>query len=210
MPITIRAALAAAVLAAYGAAQAQAPAPTTATTPSKSTPTSTTPATSKATTSSTTPAATAPAASMPAVSPDAATGAADKPKADKPKRRSNSNFMEANPDATPRVNGKYNRTQPTGSAAANGANPAKARGDRDTKAGGKGGMQRAFRELQTPEEFSAYQAKAKNVKTVAQCQALIDGTKKELEPRAAAQSKKIEVDSGDICNRAKERGRLEG
>ena len=70
------------------------------------------------------------------------------------------------------------------------------------------GMGRAFTNLQTQEEYAAYSAKARNVKTHGECKALLETTMKELEPRAKAENKPMSVNPTEICDSAKARGRL--
>lgn len=69
-------------------------------------------------------------------------------------------------------------------------------------------MGRAFEDLQTKEEFTAYQAKAREVKTYSECKALLESTKKELEPRAKAENKPITANPTEICDKVKARGRI--
>lgn len=69
-------------------------------------------------------------------------------------------------------------------------------------------MNRAFFDLQTNEEFEAYRTKARAVKSVSECKALMEATKKQLEPRAKAQQKSVDVDIGKTCETMKERRHL--
>ena len=170
-----------------------------------------------------------------------APAAAGTPVEQKPRQKrggtGKSNFMPANPDATPILPG-----QPPKSQAGQGANakrsgqgggaprqsqsgaqagaanaagtpgqpPAGAeKGSRKSKGSKRpAGMGRAFRDLQTQEEYAAYSAKAKNVKTFGECKALLETTRKELEPRAKAENKPISINPTEICDSAKSRGRL--
>jgi len=116
------------------------------------------------------------------------------------------NFMPANPDATPILPGQ----SPSGAAKSSSAtgDGAKSAGARSRSHGS--GMQRAFQDVQTSEEFAAYREKVRSLKTVGECKALLESTRRELEPRAKAQNKSIDVDIAKICQTAKERGRLTG
>jgi hypothetical protein len=148
-----------------------------------------------------------------------------------------SNFMPANPDATPILPGQPPKSQAgqganakrsgqaggaprqsqsgaqagaANAAGTSGPPPAGAeKGSRKGKGGKRpAGMGRAFRDLQTQEEFAAYSAKVKNVKTYGECKALLETTRKELEPRAKAENKPISINPTEICDSAKSRGRL--
>lgn len=130
------------------------------------------------------------------------------PSGERGRGRRGGNFMPANPDATPILPGQ----SPSGSAK---SSPSTGDGAKTSGGGAKprshgGGMQRAFQSFQTKEEFAAYREKAKATKTVAECKALMESTRKELEPRAKAQNKPIDVDIAKICETSKERGRLTG
>jgi hypothetical protein len=161
-----------------------------------------------------------------------APGAAGTPAGEPPKRRRSGsgkgNFMPANPDATPVVPGQGSKSQgatagPNAGSAAQPSGAGAQGGAQGTGAqdGGKGGgkkksanrpigMGRAFQDLQTKEEFTAYSAKVKAVKTYSECKALIETTKKELEPRAKAENKPMTVNATEMCDKAKARGRLKG
>ena len=62
----------------------------------------------------------------------------------------------------------------------------------------------------TPEEMVAHQAKVKQTKTYAECKALFEATGKEMEARAKAQNKTVKSTPTELCDSAKERGRLTG
>ncbi len=130
------------------------------------------------------------------------------PPGERQRSRRGGNFMPANPDATPVLPGG----SPSGAANASGTT-----GDRPKGTGGGarprphgGGMGRAFEGYQTKEELAAYREKVRALKTVSECQALMESTRKEMEPRAKAQNKTIDVDIAKICETSKERGRLKG
>ena len=228
--LSFRAALAAAAFAASGLAHSQATAPAPAAPASPSTGPNPSLMTPQA------PAAPAapPTASAPAAK--SATGVESTAPAatpGEPQRKRNrtggagkSNFMPANPDATPVLPGQGPKSrasgtdpgQPSGAGPTRGAQGDGAQGT-GAPGGGKGsgkkkggnrpiGMGRAFQDLQTKEEFTAYSAKAKAVKTTSECKALLESTKKELEPRAKAENKTIAVNTTEICDKAKSRGRL--
>lgn len=229
-----RAAIAVAALAVAGVAQSQpaAPAPSPSQPSTQSVPQGVQQPGAQATTPSAPEAAKAASgAEAPAA---AGTPAEQKPK----QRRGGSgkgNFMPANPDATPILPGQPPKSQAgqganakrsgqgaprqsQSGAQAGAANAAGAAGQPPVGAEkgsrkGKGskrpaGMGRAFKDLQTQEEFTAYSAKVKNVKTVGECKALLETTRKELEPRAKAENKPISINPTEICDSAKSRGRL--
>ena len=172
-----------------------------------------------------------------------APAAAGTPVEQKPRQKrggtGKSNFMPANPDATPILPGQPPKSQAgqganakrsgqggaapkqsqsgaqAGAANAAGAGTAgqppggAEKGSRKSKGSQRpAGMGRAFRDLQTQEEYAAYSAKAKNVKTYGECKALLETTRKELEPRAKAENKPISINPTEICDSAKSRGRL--
>ena len=96
-------------------------------------------------------------------------------------------------------------------AAANGSPPPKSARAKEGTSGGKTvGMQRAFADLQTTGEFNTYRDKAQAVKTVDECRSLMEDTRKQLESRAKAQNKPINVDIDKACATAKERKGLTG
>jgi hypothetical protein len=94
-------------------------------------------------------------------------------------------------------------------ASGTGRTTAKAEGSRN-RSGWRGGMQRAFLDYQTKEEFGVYKEKATAVKTYDECKSLLESTKKDLEPRAKAQNKAIDVNPTAVCDRAESNGRLTG
>lgn len=105
------------------------------------------------------------------------------------------------------------KAAPANPGSAPGGAAAQNRGSRNEANAGKPkevGMQRAFADLQTTGEFDAYKDKAKSVKTVGECKALMEETRKQLEPRAKAQQKPINVDIDKTCAIAKERRGLTG
>jgi leucyl aminopeptidase len=71
-------------------------------------------------------------------------------------------------------------------------------------------LQNAYADLMTPEELAAHRAKVKKTKTYAECKALFDATGKDMEARAKAQNKTVKATPTEICDKAKERGRLTG
>ena len=163
-----------------------------------------------------------------------APAAAGTPVEQQPKQRrggtGRGNFMPANPDATPILPGQSPKSQASqgtnakrsgqggagqsqsgAQAGAAGLPPGGAdQGSRKGKGGKKrpAGMGRAFKDLQTQEEYAAYSVKVKNVKTYGECKALLETTRKELEPRAKAENKPITINPTEICDSAKSRGRL--
>jgi hypothetical protein len=124
--------------------------------------------------------------------------------------------MPANPDATPILPGQSPKQSGTQAGAVNAAGAASQppggadKGSRKGKGGKKrpAGMGRAFKDLQTQEEYAAYSAKVKSVKTYGECKSLLETTRKELEPRAKAENKPISINPTEICDSAKSRGRL--
>lgn len=125
------------------------------------------------------------------------------------------NFMPANPDATPILPGqspKQSRAQAGAVNAAGAAGQPPGGADKGSRKGKGGkrpaGMGRAFRDLQTQEEYAAYMVKVKSVKTHGECKGLLETTRKELEPRAKAENKPISINPTEICDSAKSRGRL--
>lgn len=136
---------------------------------------------------------------------------------DQPPRRNSgrNNYMPANPDASPMVPGQPPKSRGTqAGSAGNAQSPAGGQGN-GAKGGGKGradprpmGMGRAFKNLQTQDELAAYSVKAKAVKTYSECRTLLETTKQELEPRAKAENKPMTVNPTEICDKAKQRGRL--
>jgi len=198
--LSFRAAIAAAALAVAGAPQAQTAAPTPVAPQSAAQPNP----------QATTPSAGAGAAGAEVPATSAVPG--ERP----PKRGTGrSNYMPANPDASPIVPGQppKSRAGNVGSQG-NAQSPAGGQGN-GAKGGGRGktdprpiGMGRAFKSLQTQDEYAAYSVKAKAVKTYPECRALLETTKKELEPRAKAENKPMTVNPTEICDKAKERGRL--
>jgi hypothetical protein len=71
-------------------------------------------------------------------------------------------------------------------------------------------LQNAYADLMTPEELAAHRAKVKGVKTYAECRTLFDATARDMEARAKAQNKTIKATPAELCDRAKERGRVTG
>ena len=227
--LSFRAAIAVAALAVTGAAQSQTAAPAPAAAPAA--PQAAAPAAAQPNSQLMTPASPPPAAK--AASGTEAPAAQGTTGDQRPKRNrggggsgNKSNFMPANPDATPVLPGQGPKSrasgtdpgQPSGAGPTRGAQGDGAQGT-GAPGGGKGsgkkkggnrpiGMGRAFQDLQTKEEFTAYSAKAKAVKTTSECKALLESTKKELEPRAKAENKTIAVNTTEICDKAKSRGRL--
>lgn len=208
--VSIRVATLATILALPGALYAQAPAP--AATPAAPPAASTPPSGAAAARPENPPGMTPPAADQAsgaqgAPNASGAQGATGDGSGQNRRKRRHGNFMPANPDATPVLPGQAPTA--SGGASAQGA------GSRTVKADGahrvpSGGMQRAFQSFQTKEESYAYRDKVKAVKTVSECKALLESTRKEMEPRAKAQNKTINVDIDGICNASKERGRLTG
>ncbi len=161
-----------------------------------------------------------------------APAAAGTPVGQKPRQKRDgtgrNNYMPANPDATPILpgqspkgqgapggqggNAKRTPWQPQSGAQAGGASAAGQPPGGVVAGSGKGkrpaGMGRAFKDLQTQEEYAAYSAKARNVKTHGECKVLLETTRKELEPRAKAENKPISINPTEICDSAKSRGRL--
>ena len=62
----------------------------------------------------------------------------------------------------------------------------------------------------TADELAAHKTKVKSVKTYAECRALFDATGKTMEARAKAQNKTVKSSPAELCDRAKERGRVTG
>ena len=132
--------------------------------------------------------------------------------------------MPANPDATPILPGQGPKAQgstgrgagapgPGGASATPGAGPQGGKGGKGAtkgKGGQGGGMGKAFQDFQTKEELAAYTTKVHAVKTYDECKSLLETTKKELEPRAKAENKTINVNPTEICDRVKARGRVKG
>ena len=71
-------------------------------------------------------------------------------------------------------------------------------------------LQNAYADLMTPEEMAAHRAKVKQTKTYAECKSLFEATGKDMEARAKSQNKTVKANPTEICDRAKERGRLTG
>jgi hypothetical protein len=90
-----------------------------------------------------------------------------------------------------------------------------AKPERKEKRAGEGGgthqqLQNAYADLMTPEEMAAHRAKVKKTRTYAECKTLFESTGKDMEARAKAQNKTIGATPTEICDKAKERGRLTG
>lgn len=234
--LSFRAALAAAAFAASGLAHSQSTAPAPAAPASPSTGPNPSLMTPQA------PAAPAapPTASAPAAK--SATGAESTAPAatpGEPQRKRNrtggagkSNFMPANPDATPvlpgqgpKAQGANRGTGTSAQGAASGAPQGQGAAPQSGKGGGRppggknagkgksgqgAGMGKAFQDFQTKEEMDAYTAKVRAVKTYDECKSLLETTKKDLEPRAKAENKTINVNPAEVCDRAKTRGRVKG
>jgi hypothetical protein len=231
--LSFRAAIAVAALAATGVAQSQATAP--APSPTQPTPLAVPQGVQPSGAQAATPPAPVPAKAAPGTEAPAAAGT---PVEQKPMQKrqgtGKSNYMPANPDATPIVPGQPPKSQgaqsgqgggakrsgqgspwQSQSGAQAGAASAAGQPPGGVQAGsGKGkrpaGMGRAFTNLQTQEEYAAYAAKARNVKTHGECKALLETTMKELEPRAKAENKPMSVNPTAICDSAKARGRVTG
>jgi hypothetical protein len=229
--LSFRAAIAVAALAASGVAQSQTAAPAASPSPpsAQAVPQGVQQPGAQATTP---PAPEAAKAASGAEAPAAAGAPVEQEPRQKRGGAGRSNFMSANPDATPILPGQPPKSQ-GGSAkrsgqgapgqsqsgaqagAANAAGTAgqppgsAERGSRKGKGGKRpAGMGRAFKDLQTQEEYAAYSAKVKSVKTYGECKALLETTRKELEPRAKAENKPITINPTEICDSAKSRGRL--
>lgn len=71
-------------------------------------------------------------------------------------------------------------------------------------------LQNAYSDLMTPEEMAAHRTKVKSIKTYSDCKTLFETTNKEMEARAKALSKAVKSSPTEICDRAKERGRVTG
>ena len=230
--LSFRAAIAMAALAATGVAQSQvtAPAPSPTQPTALAVPQGVQPSGAQATPPASDPAKAASGTEAPA--------AAGTPVEQKPRQKrqgtGKSNFMPANPDATPIVPGQPPKSQGAQSGQGGSAKRSGQGSPRQSQSGaqagaasaagqppggveagsgkGKGkrpaGMGRAFTNLQTQEEYAAYSAKAKNVKTHGECKALLETTMKELEPRAKAENKPMSVNPTEICDSAKARGRV--
>ena len=97
--------------------------------------------------------------------------------------------------------------QPAGGAART-ATPRPARQKGDQQAGR--GLQNAYADVMTPEELVAHRTKVKSLKTYDDCRALFEATGKEMEVRAKAQNKPARPSPSELCDRAKERGRVTG
>jgi hypothetical protein len=231
--LSFRAAIAVAALAATGAAQSQATAP--APSPTQPTPLAVPQGVQPSGAQAATPPAAVPAKAAPGTEAPAAAGT---PVEQKPMQKrqgtGKSNYMPANPDATPIVPGQPPKSQGAQSGQGGSAKRSGQGSPRQSQSGaqagaasaagqppggveagsgkGKGkrpaGMGRAFTNLQTQEEYAAYSAKARNVKTHGECKALLETTMKELEPRAKAENKPISVNPTEICDSAKARGRV--
>jgi hypothetical protein len=225
---SFRAAIAVAALAVAGVAQSQPAAPA----PSPSQPS--TQAVPQGVQQPGTQAATPPApeaakAASGAVAPAAVGTPVEQQPRQQRERTGRNNYMPANPDATPILPGQSpkrqtgqganakrsgqgapGQPQPGAQAGAAGQPPVGVnQGSREGKGGKRRtGMGRAFTNLQTQEEYAAYSAKARNVKTHGECKALLETTMKELEPRAKAENKPMSVNPTEICDSAKARGRL--
>jgi hypothetical protein len=209
--LRLRTLVAGVTLALAGAAVAQAPA----TTPAPAAP-------------ATPPAAAAPQATPPA---SATTPAAPAKTAPSPQERA---LRRAQRDAAAAASGATQAprppsgtaTTPGGNAAASAAaqpspgatkNEARAaaraarreRGDKGDAPIGRQ-LQNAYADLMTPEEMAAHRSKVKQTKTYADCKTLFEATGKQMEARAKAQNKEIKASPTEICDKAKERGRLTG
>ena len=177
---TLRILAASIALALAGAAHAQAPAP--ATTPA--------PATSAAPAATPTPA--------PAAAP------ATKDRANRGTSPTQAPTGNALPRGTPGI------AAVPGTASA-GSQAAKGERNHERRPEGSGRqLQNAYADLMTPEELAAHRAKVKKTKTYAECKALFEATDKEMEARAKAQNKTVKATPTEICDRAKERGRVTG
>ena len=71
-------------------------------------------------------------------------------------------------------------------------------------------LQNAYADLMTPEEQAAHRTKVKAMKTYDECRSLFEATNKEMEVRAKAQNKTLKASPAELCDRAKERGRVTG
>ena len=171
------------------------------------------------------PAAVAPQAAPPAAAapqaPSAATPAApgtaaqERAKSRMPREASAPGAAGAPRAGTPRA-GTVPGTAGTTAAAAQGAGTAQKGGAKDDarvarREYQKGrGLQNVYADLMTPEELAAHRSKVKQTKTYAECKALFEATGKEMEARAKAQNKSVTSTPTELCDRAKERGRLAG
>jgi hypothetical protein len=96
-------------------------------------------------------------------------------------------------------------------AGAQAVKPERAKERRASEMGGSGRqLQNAYADLMTPEEMAAHRAKVKKTKTYAECKTLFEATGKDMEARAKAQNKPISATPTEICDKARERGRLTG
>jgi len=95
-----------------------------------------------------------------------------------------------------------------------GTQAAKPERSKERRGGDSGGSQRqlqnAYADLMTPEELAAHRAKVKKTKTYAECKALFEATGKDMEARAKAQNKTVKATPTELCDKAKERGRVTG
>lgn len=111
------------------------------------------------------------------------------------------------PKGTPGIAAVPGAAPPGGAQA---AKPQRAeRRPNDTGGSGRQ-LQNAYADLMTPEEMAAHRAKVKQTKTYAECKSLFEATGKDMEARAKSQNKTVKANPTEICDRAKERGRLTG
>ncbi|MEO8485160.1 MAG: hypothetical protein ABI585_02370 [Betaproteobacteria bacterium] len=99
---------------------------------------------------------------------------------------------------------------PAGGRAARAAASKTQRDAKDPAQASARSLQSAYTELMTPEEMAAHRTKVKSLKTYSECKALFEKTGGEMEARAKAQSKTVKSTPAELCDKAKERGRVKG
>jgi len=156
---------------------------------------------------STIPPTPAPAANAPAAAPATTPAPAAAPKSGTSTSKS--------PGAPKRTTtGKAAPTGTPGVAAVPGASPSGSAKPRKEAAKSEGQetrqLQTAYADLMTPEEMAAHKKKVKQTKTYAECKTLFDATGKDMEARAKAQNKTVKATPTELCDKAKERGRVTG
>jgi len=159
---------------------------------------------------STQPPTPAPAATAPAAAPATTPAPAAAPKSGTPASKGQGGTTKRATTPT----GKAAPTGTPGIAAVPGASPSGSAKPRRETAKPEGletrQLQTAYAELMTPEEMIAHKKKVKQTKTYAECRTLFDATGKDMEARAKAQNKTVKATPTELCDKAKERGRVTG
>ena len=156
----------------------------------------------------------APSTIPPTPAPAAAPAATPAPAA---APKSGTSAPKAQSGTTKRAPTTTGKTAPTGTpgiAAVPGTSPSGSAKPRKETAKPEGletrQLQTAYADLMTPEEMAVHKKKVKQTKTYAECKTLFDATGKDMEARAKAQNKTVKATPTELCDKAKERGRVTG